>query len=124
MPTAVATFPRIVRFLGTSDSPGDSCPHCGAEGRYVIHFQTESGARGGAMRGCIKLFPTSRIALEELRLTDKQAKYAKQGWTLNRVDTRALEAIQAFYAGTMTESQALGAVDGAKMVNTARYRRR
>ena len=66
-------FPRIVRFFETKDSPGASCPHCGAEGRYILTFQVEDGRRMGAMRGCVKLFPVSRVATEELRLREKLA---------------------------------------------------
>jgi hypothetical protein len=35
------------------------CPHCGAEGRYVIKFLCEDGVQRGAMQGCFKLFPGS-----------------------------------------------------------------
>ena len=120
-------FPRIIRFRGTDDAPGASCPHCGAEGRWIIRFTVE-GPDGkpvdrAAMRGCVKLFPVSRIALEELRLRDKAEKYAKQGWSLNRGDTHALEQIEAFYAGTVTERAALAIVDSSKAANMLRARR-
>jgi len=122
----VASLPRIVRFLGTDDAPGSCCPHCGAEGRYTIRFVLEDGRHGGAMRGCIKLFPVSRVAPEELRLRDKLANYVKRfgpSATLNRRDTEALDAIEAFYAGTRDEWSTLRIVDGAKRANAARYRR-
>ena len=120
-------FPRIIRFRGTDDAPGSNCPHCGAEGRWIINFTVE-GPDGkpvnrAAMRGCVKLFPVSRIALEELRLQDKAARYAKQGWSLNRGDAHALAQIEAFYAGTVDERQALAIVDTAKAANMFRARR-
>jgi hypothetical protein len=121
---SVATFPKIIRFKGTDDCPGGSCPHCGATGRWIVRFVDETGQHRGAMRGCIKLFPVSAIALEELRLTDKAAKYAKQGWTLNRADQGAVNAIEAFYAGALTEVQAMSVVRGAKARNVARFRGR
>jgi hypothetical protein len=120
--TQMQSLPRIVRFLETSDSPGASCPHCGAEGRFVLRFVVEDGRTLGAMRGCVQLFPVSRIAREELRLREKLAGYLKKGWNgLNRRDTEALAAI-AFYAGACDERSALSIVDGAKRANQARYR--
>jgi hypothetical protein len=122
MAVGVQSFPRIVRFLEPYES--DTCPHCGATGRYVLRFQVEDGRTLGAMRGCVKLFPVSAVALEELRLRKKLADYQKRGWKgLNRNDTRALEAIEQFYAGTLDERSALGAVKSAKSANTSRYRR-
>ena len=90
---SIASLPRIVRFLGTDDSPGSCCPHCGAEGRYTLRFQVEDGRTMGAMRGCVQLFPVSRVATEELRLREKLAALVKrfgQGATLNRRDAEAL----------------------------------
>ena len=123
---AVQTFPRIVRFTGTSDSPGAACPHCGAEGRYILHFLTEDGRRMGAMRGCVQLFPCSRVAHEELRLRQKLESLQKrfgQSAHLNRRDTEAMDAIDQFYAGTRDERSTLSVIDGAKRANQARYRR-
>lgn len=122
----VSTLPRIVRFLGTDDCPGARCPHCGAEGRWVHRFVTDDGRSLAAMSGCVKLFPVSRVAQEEARLRQKLAGYVKSygaGARLNQRDTEALEAIEAFYAGTQDERGALSVVDGAKRANTARYRR-
>jgi hypothetical protein len=117
------SLPRIVRFLGTDDAPGSSCPHCGAEGRYILRFVLEDGRHAGAMRGCVQLFPVSRIATEELRLRTKLADYQKRGWNgLNRRDVEALNAIESFYAGTCDERSALSVIDGAKRANTARFR--
>lgn len=118
--TALAPLPRIVRFLETDDSPGSTCPHCGAEGRYILRFQVDDGRTLGAMRGCAKLFPTSRVAAEELRLRTKETEYAKRGWNLNRRDTEAVAAIQQFYDGTMDERTTLSIVDGAKRANRVR----
>ena len=124
--TPIASLPRIVRFLGTDDSPGSCCPHCGAEGRWIIRFVLEDGRHGGAMRGCVKLFPVSRVATEDLRLRDKLASLVKrfgQSATLNRRDTEALDACEAFFVGTRDERSALSVIDGAKRANSARYRR-
>jgi len=117
-------LPRIIRFLETCDSPDSSCPHCGATGRFILRFVLEDGRHAGAMRGCVKLFPVSRVAREELRLREKLKKYVQRGWNgLNRRDTEALNAIDEFYAGTRDERSTLSIVDGAKKMNQARYRR-
>ena len=66
------------------------------------------------------------VATEELRLRDKLASYVKrfgQSATLNRRDTEALDACDAFYAGTRDERSTLSIIDGAKRANQARYRR-
>ncbi len=118
------TLPRVVRFLDTVDAPDSQCPHCGATGRYILRFQVADGRTLGAMRGCAKLFPASRIATEELRLRNKLGDYAKRGWSLNAADAKALQAIDAFYAGTLDEASALREVDYAKSSNSARRRAR
>jgi hypothetical protein len=121
-----SSFPRIVRFIGTNDAPGSTCPHCGAEGRYIIRFVVEDGRTLGAMRGCVNLFPVSRVAQEELRLRQKlerrQKNYGRAAM-LNRRDAEALGAIEDFFAGMRDERSTLSIIDGAKFANQ-RYRRR
>lgn len=120
----VLALPRIVRFIRTDDCPDSSCPHCGATGRYIHVFQVEDGRTLAAMSGCVKLFPVSQVALEEARLKKKSADYVKRGWRgLNRQDTEALEAIEAFYRGERDERSVLTIVKGAKASNRAKYRR-
>jgi len=118
----VSAFPRIVRFIGTDDCPDSSCPHCGCTGRYIHHFQVQDGRTLAAMSGCLKLFPVSPLAAEEKRLLDKQTKYAKQGWVLNRRDKEALTAISAAIDGNGDERWALSLAKGAKQSNQARFR--
>lgn len=120
--TEAELLPRIVRFLGTDDSPESTCPHCGATGRYIHRFVVDDGRTLAAMSGCAKLFPTSRIALEEQRLRKKAAERAKNGWKLNRSDLDALAAIEQFFAGAIDERLALSRVDSAKRSNQARFR--
>lgn len=117
-------LPRIVRFTGTSE--GASCPHCGAEGKHIVWFQLENGQRHGAMRGCVQLFPVAPIAVEEMRLREKLNNYIKlYGETahLNVNDSKALDAIEGFYSGTVSEGQAVSLVKSAKRINQAKYRR-
>ena len=116
-------LPRIVRFLETADCPGSSCPHCGATGRFILRFVVEDGRHLGAMRGCVQLFPVSPVAREELRLAKKAKDYEKRGWKLNQADTRAVDAIESYYAGTCTEAAALREIKLAKQSNSLRWRR-
>lgn len=118
-----APLPRIVRFLGTDDSPDSACPHCGATGRYIHRFIVDDGRTLAAMSGCVKLFPCSRIAIEEQRLRKKLEDRAKRGWLLGRADQDALGAIDLFYAGVLDERTALERVNSAKRYNQSRIRR-
>jgi len=121
---SVAQLPRIVRFIGTDDCEGASCPHCGATGRYIHRFQVADGRTLAAMSGCVKLFPVSPVAVEEARLRKKLADYKARGWNgLNRVDTQALDAIEQFYAGVVDERTAMRFAVSAKRSNAMRYRR-
>lgn len=122
--TERAQLPRIVRFFGEDDCIGASCPHCGATGRYIWRFQVADGRELGAMRGCVKLFPVSRIATEQQRLMRKAREFLAKGWKLGPNDSGALEALEKFYQGELDEKSALFEVDRAKSANTARYRRR
>lgn len=121
---SVETFPRIVRFLSTDDAPGSQCPHCGAEGRFILRFQVEDGRTLGAMRGCVKLFPVAPIATAEAFLREKSARYATRGWSLNRIDSEALDACEAYYNVTGTAERALSLCTNAKRSNAARFRGR
>lgn len=128
---AVATLPRITRFLGTSDGgPSDGkgsaiCPHCGSTGRYVHYFEVEGGERRGAMSGCIKLFPVSPIAEADMALSERHRDLVKRfgkDAKLNPWDTRIREAIDAFYSGTMSERTTLDHIQWARQA-AATYRR-
>src|SRR5215468_8520593 len=109
----LATLPKLVQFLYTYDGgPCDdgataTCPHCGADGRYVHWFKTEDGETRGAMSGCIKLYPVSPVAREDMRLREKAREYATKGWKLPSWDLKMIEAIESFYAGELSESQAI-----------------
>lgn len=110
MSNAVTSFPKIVTFLGKSDSGefGNAiCPHCGAKGRYVIDFVCEDGVRRGAMSGCIKLFPISPLAKEHIAITERQTERAAKGQKLASWDIAKLDAIDQVLAGALTVEQAL-----------------
>lgn len=113
----VSSFPRIVRIVGNFES--DTCPHCGARGRYVTAFETDDGRHLAAMAGCIRLFPVSPIASEHLRLMKKLEACNRTGRRLNRWDLASLDAIEAFYAGTMNEDAALCVVKAQRSAASA-----
>lgn len=119
----IARLPRIVRFFESTRSEGASCPHCGAAGAVVHHFQVEDGRRLGAMSGCVQLFPVSPVAREDLRLRKKADDYARRDWKLPSWDEEQRVAIERFYAGEIDERHALADVAFAKG-KAANYRRR
>ncbi len=103
---------RIVQFINRTDSGefgNDSCGHCGADGRYQYTFLGDDGKRHRAMAGCIKLFKVAPIADIHAKLIVKSQDLAKRydGGHLNSWDTKKLEAIKKFYAGDLTEDQAM-----------------
>ena len=98
-------LPSIIQFTGVTDSGeygNATCPHCGADGRYVYHFVTTEGA-AGAMAGCIKLFPVSPVAKAHQAVLDKQ----RAGKNLNGWDRKIAEACERLYRGEIDEAAAL-----------------
>lgn len=128
MAATKADLPKLVQYLYThdggpcDDGPTATCPHCGADGRYVHWFKTADGDMRGAMSGCIKLYPVSPVAREDMRLREKEADYAKSGWQLPSWDKKMQQAIEAFYAGTLSEAQAVKDITRQKAA-AAQYRR-
>jgi hypothetical protein len=133
----VAALPKIIRFTGVHDAgpadprPNGVCPHCGAEGRYTFHFVCDDGNEYGAMRGCLKLFPVSKIATEDKKLREKQLDLRKRYGGeahLNSWQTKIREAIDAHYAGELSETDALETIrqQNAKMgaYRTQKYGKR
>jgi len=127
--TDVAALPKIIRFIALHDAgPSDGgkgndvCPHCGADGRYVWEFECDDGTRRGAMRGCVKLFPTSRTALEDQRLIEKEQElrrsYGPQA-KLNSWDTKIRTALDEYFAGRMPEAEALRTIEREKAAAAA-----
>ena len=43
-----------IRIVRETAFEGDSCPHCGATGKYVTYVLCSDGQIRGAMRGCLK----------------------------------------------------------------------
>lgn len=109
MTTTLASLPKIVAILSTTDAGefgAATCPHCGADGRYVKTFKCDDGTTRGAMAGCIRLFPISPLAEEHSKIQDK----VRKGTKLNGWDTKKLAAIEAVLAGSSTEAEAIEVV--------------
>jgi hypothetical protein len=120
-------LPRIVEILRCKDhGPCDdgasaTCPHCGAEGRYVYSFRCEDGSTRGAMKGCIKLFPMHPLARVMTPIITKEREVGKKNayggiFKLNKWDTAISEAVRAWLDGRMTEQQATSIVN-AQLAN-------
>ena len=66
-------LPRVIEVLEVIDcgpGPSASCPHCGADGRYITRFRCDDGTTRGAMSGCFKLF----LPRERLRRVGQRAE--------------------------------------------------
>lgn len=104
-------LPRIIAITGRTDAGeygATTCPHCGAQGRYITSFVCEDGKTRGAMSGCIKLFPISPLAKIHADLLVKSAANVRKGWKpFSGFDQPKMDAIQAVMAGTMTEDEAV-----------------
>jgi hypothetical protein len=104
-------LPRIIAILGRTDAGeygAATCPHCGADGRYITTFVCEDGKTRGAMSGCIKLFPISPLANIHAKLLVKAQANERKGWKrFSSFDQPKMDAIEAVMAGTMTEDQAI-----------------
>lgn len=68
-----ADLPTVLAILNVHDGgPCDggygsaTCPHCGAEGRYIIEFLCDDGSTRGAMKGCFQLFRGSNTLTSKL----------------------------------------------------------
>jgi hypothetical protein len=121
-------LPRIIEYLDVTDyGPCDDgatavCPHCGADGRYVHEFRCEDGTVRGAMRGCMGLFPISPIATRHQKLVERERDLQKRFGAdakLNSWDRNMMAAIQEFYAGTVTEQDALRTIERESMKKQA-----
>lgn len=108
------TLPRIIAYDSFYDSGeygNATCPHCGADGRYVWTFHCADGTKRGAMAGCIKLFKVSPIATEHKKLLERKAEREKTGGKLASWDVAKLEAITGLVDGTVTEGDCLRTIE-------------
>lgn len=122
MSHTVSTLPKVVEMLSLEDTgpeSGATCPHCGADGRYIYHFRCEDGNEYGAMSGCVQLFPKSKYAARMEKLLAKEKDNTKTGRTLAGWDVEVQDAIRAFMDGDITESQADARIRNADAKKTA-----
>lgn len=75
------------KFIGVIDCGNASCPHCGAEGRYIYKWE-ENGKTKSAMAGCYKALTGKLEKGEDTRyfeiLAEKQTKGKElNGWDKN-----------------------------------------
>jgi hypothetical protein len=75
------------KFIGVKDCGTASCPHCGAEGRYIYQWE-ENGVARSAMAGCYKMLTGKLSKGEDVRyfeiLAEKQSKGKElNGWDKN-----------------------------------------
>ena len=75
------------KFIGITDYGATSCPHCGAEGRYIYTWEVD-GKTASAMAGCYKALTGKLEKGEDIRyfelLAEKQAKNKPlNGWDKN-----------------------------------------
>jgi hypothetical protein len=119
-------LPQVVAIIGKSDSGeygNATCPHCGAEGRYVYHFLCADGTTRGAMAGCFTKFPKHRFVAIHKRILDKKQEYARNNWNLPTWDATMLKAIEDFGNGLIAEHQADAIINDASRQSAA-YRQR
>lgn len=91
------------KFIGIKDYGSTSCPHCGAEGRYIYTWE-EDGVIRSAMAGCYKML-TGKVNKGEKEkymelLFEKQAK----GKTLNSWDKSIIRLLSYITENKYPES--------------------
>lgn len=101
-------LPRVIEVLEVIDcgpGPSVSCPHCGADGRYITRFRCDDGTTRGAMSGCFKLFPAHRFCLRVDEIKRREIEAERQGRRLASWDQAILDAIRAFASGERSEAE-------------------
>lgn len=107
-------LPKVVRITSVTDAGefgAAQCPHCGADGRYIVNFDCEDGTSRAAMRGCFSKFKKHSFVKVYEKITDKRADYEKRGWKLSSWDVSILDAIDGFVYGRITEKDAQAIID-------------
>lgn len=107
--TTQVDLPRILWIIERTDSGefgADNCAHCGAPGRYQIHFMGDDGLRHAAMAGCVQRFPMSPLAQEQAKLVTKAA--SARG--LNGWDKTKMAAIEACGRQEISEADAIAVI--------------
>ncbi len=120
------TLPRIIAMISKTDAGefgATTCPHCGADGRYVWTFLCDDGTTRGAMAGCLQRFPKSRLVDEHKKIIERAAEREQAGRSLASWDENKLAAINEVIAGTLTEQAALDIVATENLKRSAWLRK-
>ncbi len=117
-----ANLPRVVQIIDLEDHGefgAASCPHCGAEGRYIYRFICEGSPDEirGAMKGCFAHFPKHPFVAKDQAIREKERECARTGRQLASWDIEIRDAITAYVNGTISETQA------TQRIRTAEYGR-
>jgi hypothetical protein len=112
-------LPKIIAIVGIEDhgpcdpEPTASCPHCGADGRYIYHFICEDGSHRGAMAGCLKLFPKHQFAEKVQGVFKKSLEARKSGRRLASWDEDVLKATEMLESGAIQQREWEARLSGA-----------
>ena len=114
---AVQALPKIARLTGVERVKKDEtyhddrprfllyCPHCGARGKKIYWFVTEEGQTGGAMSGCIKLFPVGEYFNAYQKAVDNMIRFEKNGWNPSRFDLDTTNGIDLYFDGKLSKER-------------------
>lgn len=101
----ISTLPAVLAVFGVydggpcTDGMGTAiCPHCGAEGRYVVNFLCDDGTKRGAMAGCFQLFPGSNT---------RTAKLVQEAFSRKR-DLKPGSKLAGWWADMIAECEEFG----------------
>ena len=89
---------------GPVEDSSATCPHCGAQGRYIFWFKCDDGTQRGAMKGCLSKFKMHRFAKIASDILYKQRENERKGWKMASWDVSVMDAIEAFARGEISES--------------------
>lgn len=84
------------KFIGIKDYGSTSCPHCGAEGRYIYTWQ-EDGVIKSAMAGCYKALTVKLEKGDDVRYFELLAEKQVKNKPLNGFD-KSIIRLQGFLA--------------------------
>jgi hypothetical protein len=110
-------------FIGVKDCGETTCPHCGAEGRYIYEW-AEDGQPRAAMAGCYKLL-TGKLEKNDVQkayqtLAEKQAKNKPlNGWEKTIMRMEAFKA-EGKYSKEWCDEKIREAVSQKKMYASGR----
>lgn len=115
--TTITSLPTVIRITSVTDAgekDGATCPHCGASGRYIYHFDCVDGTHRAAMKICFSHFPKHEFVKVSEDVKKREAAYRAQGWDLPTYDVEIIRTIDMFAGGRITEAVAKKRITSAK----------